>query len=109
MSGKLHKSARSRLDLLQHFIYIGERNLDAGKRFLAATQKDCLRLAEMPGLGTERDFGNPKLAGMRSWPIKGFENFLIFYMPTKIGINIVRIIHGAQALDRIFAPDPVAD
>ena len=36
----------------------------------------------------------------------GFENFLIFYVPTKSGINIVRVLHGAQDLDRIFGPSP---
>src|SRR5688500_2954342 len=85
---------------------MGERNLDAAKRFVAAAQKACHKLADMPGLGTERDFGNPKLAGIRSWPITGFENFLIFYVPTKSGINIVRVLHGAQDLDRIFGPSP---
>jgi toxin ParE1/3/4 len=37
-----------------------------------------------------------ELAGIRKWPVKGFENFLIFYRPRAKGISIVRVLHGSQ-------------
>jgi toxin ParE1/3/4 len=98
----IHRRPEARLDLLQHFVYIGENNLDAARRFLTAAQSDCKSLARMPGMGAMRDFNNPAMAGLRSWPIKGFENFLIFYLPTPTGIDVVRVLHGAQDLNRIF-------
>jgi toxin ParE1/3/4 len=87
---------------LQYYVYIGERNLDAAKRFLTAAQDACRMLARMPGMGALREFKNPAMTGLRSWPIKGFENFLILYLPTPSGIDVVRVIHGARDLDRLF-------
>jgi toxin ParE1/3/4 len=98
----IHRRPAARLDLLQHFVYIGENNLDAARRFLTAAQDACKTLARMPGMGASRDFGNPEWADLRAWPISGFENFLIFYLPTPTGIDVVRVIHGAQDLQRIF-------
>ena len=102
MSPTIHRRPAARLDLLQHFVYIGENNLDAARRFLTAAQDACKALARMPGMGALRDFDNPEWAQLRSWPIKGFENFLIFYLPTPTGIDVVRVIHGAQDLRRVF-------
>lgn len=102
MSPTIHRRPAARLDLLQHFVYIGENNLDAARRFLTATQDACKALARMPRMGALRDFDNPEWAELRSWPVKGFENFLIFYLPTPTGIDVVRVVHGAQDLRRVF-------
>ena len=68
MSRRVTRKAEARLDLLQYFVYIGERNLDAAERFLQAAEEAFTKLADMPGMGAERDFGNPVLAGLRSSP-----------------------------------------
>jgi len=102
VSPTIHRRPAARLDLLQHFVYIGENNLDAARRFLTATQDACKALARMPRMGALRDFDNPEWAELRSWPVKGFENFLIFYLPTPTGIDVVRVVHGAQDLRRVF-------
>lgn len=102
MTPTIHRRAEARLDLLQHFVYIGEQSWDAASRFLTAAQDACKLLARMPGAGAVREFKNPKASGMRSWPIKGFENYLIFYLKTDTGIEIVRVLHGARDLDRVF-------
>jgi toxin ParE1/3/4 len=61
-----------------------------------------MMLAQFPGMGARREFRNPKLAGMRLWPITRFPKYLIFYQPTKRGIRVVRVIHGARDVGRIF-------
>jgi toxin ParE1/3/4 len=33
---------------------------------------------------------------MRKWQVKGFEKFLIFYLPHSKGVSIVRVLHAAQ-------------
>ena len=50
----------------------------------------------MPELGAARSFANPKLAGLRMWPIKGFEKQLVFYRPVKEGIEVIRVLHAAR-------------
>lgn len=93
---------QARLDLLQTFVFIGERNLPAAERFTAAAEADCATLAAMPGMGRLREFGRPDLADVRSWPVGGFNDYLIFYRPTATGIDVLRVIHGARDVDALF-------
>jgi len=53
-------------------------------------------------MGAGREFRNPKLVGMRMWPITRFPKYLICYPPTKRGIRVIRVIHGARDIRRIF-------
>jgi len=96
------KTPRARADLVEIAASIGERNEEAAYRFLRAAGKAFLTLAEFPGMGALREVRNPKLAGLRSWPITGFRNYLIFYTPTKRGIRVLRVLHGARDLRQIF-------
>lgn len=102
MSPRIVIFPEAQRDLDEQFVYIGERNFDAAERFEAAVRDDLKQLAAMPGMGALRDFPNARLLGMRSWPVKGFENHLIFYRPVSDGIEVIRIIHGARDLDHIF-------
>ncbi|HZN69128.1 MAG TPA: type II toxin-antitoxin system RelE/ParE family toxin [Tepidisphaeraceae bacterium] len=78
-------------------------NLEAGKRFYDAVLHDMLQLSAMPGMGGQRPSPNPRLKGLRSWPIRGYRNFLIFYLPIENGIDVLRILHGARDVDRVIA------
>jgi toxin ParE1/3/4 len=42
------------------------------------------------------------MAGLRSWAIRGFATFLVFYRPTQRGIEVIRVLHGARDLDAIL-------
>jgi toxin ParE1/3/4 len=94
------KHRKALRDVLEIFVYIGEDNLDAADRFLAAYDADLKRLAMIPHIGRLREFHNPKLINLRSWPISGFENFLLFYRPTDAEVQILRVIHGARDIER---------
>ena len=82
--------------------YIAQDNVDAAIRFYFAVQDAFDKLAVMPGMGAIRPVQNAALKGLRSWPIKGFGNYLIFYMPLPDrGIDVLHILHGARNVDRI--------
>jgi toxin ParE1/3/4 len=81
-----------------------QRNLDASDAFLAAVKEGYRLLAMMPGAGSLRDYGDPELSGMRVWPVPRFRNYLIFYLATQEQVRILRVLHGAQNLEAIFAP-----
>jgi plasmid stabilization system protein ParE len=73
-------------------------------RFVNAVEADYRRLAEMPGIGAKRE-EFARFPNLRSWPVHGFRNYLIFYLPIEIdkkGIEILRLLHGAQNFDAIF-------
>lgn len=92
-------------DLDHHTIYIADDNPEAARRFLSATEATFTRLVEMPRLGSRRQFQNPELADLRMWPVPGFVNYLIFYRPTADGIQVIRVLHGAQDRDQILGPE----
>lgn len=53
-------------------------------------------------MGALRQFTNSRLDGVRSWPIRHFMNYLIFYRPIDGGVEVLRILHGARDIERIF-------
>ena len=103
MSRETRKARLAIGDLLQHYVYIGGNNLDAAERFLRAAVEEALDdLSNMPGMGRVREFRRPGLTGVRSWPVKGCENYLVFYRKIPDGIEVLRVLHGARDIDRIF-------
>jgi toxin ParE1/3/4 len=106
MSGRLIIRQPVVVDMEGIADYLAERSLDAADRFLDACRADFQRLVDMPGIGRLREFENPRAAGIRSWPITGFRNYLIFYRPIENGVEILHVIHGARDIDAIFeSPD----
>ena len=42
------------------------------------------------------------LRGIRSWPVSGFERYYVFYRSSEEGIEVVRVLHGAEDIDAIL-------
>jgi toxin ParE1/3/4 len=59
-------------------------------------------LADTPGLGRACKFQNPRLKAIRSWRIKDFENYLIFYRAVAVGIQVNHVYHGARDIEALF-------
>jgi plasmid stabilization system protein ParE len=49
-------------------------------RFVDAVEASVEQLLRMPHMGAPRELRNPALKGLRVWPVKEFEEFLIFYV-----------------------------
>jgi toxin ParE1/3/4 len=80
--------------------YIAMDNLDAADRFIEAAYGTFQELARMPGMGRNRTFPQARLRNMRSFRIRGFENYLIFYRPIQDGIEVFHVVHGARDLEQ---------
>ncbi len=79
-------------------------------RFLDAAEASFEHLAAMPELGVARDYRDPRLSGVRMWPIGRFENYLIFYRPAARGVEIVRVLHAKRDIGAVFnSRTPVED
>ena len=83
--------------LAQH---IARDNVEAALRFLEAAELAFQKLAEMPGMAGLWESPNPRLAGIRVWSIRKFENYLIFYRPIQEGIELIRVLHGSRNIER---------
>ncbi len=85
--------------------YLSQENPESARRFLAAIEETIQQLLTIPGLGRVRKYLNPKLKDLRSWRIRGFEKWLVFYRPTDDRIEIVRILHGARDLTPLLSEE----
>jgi toxin ParE1/3/4 len=96
------RAGLAEVDLLEHLDYIADDNPDAASRFIQAVEKALERLSEMPEIGAVREFDNPRLAGVRLWPVPKFSRYLIFYQVTEDSIRILRVLHGARDIPSLF-------
>jgi toxin ParE1/3/4 len=56
----------------------------------------------MPNLGKSYQINNPKLKGLRQWKIKGFQQYIIFYLVSEEFLKIVRIIYATRDIATIL-------
>ena len=92
-------------DLAEQRDYLENTNPQVAERYLQAVEQTFNQLAQLPGLGAPREYGKPNLSGMRMRPVKGFERYLIFYLPNDNGIDVVRVLHSSRDIARLFALD----
>ena len=84
-------------DLIAHYIYLAENAGDAtADRFLSNAEASFNDLAKQPKIGAPLTLRRSELAGLRKWQVRKFDNFLIFYVPHRGGVSIVRVLHAAQ-------------
>jgi toxin ParE1/3/4 len=43
-----------------------------------------------------------QFSGLRRFPVKGFEKYLLFYLSGSQGIDVIRVVHGARDIGAIF-------
>ena len=90
--------------MLEQFVYFGEQaSVELAERYFAAVDATCLQLVDHPSRGVLYDSGVAGLKGLRRFPVKGFENYLLFYLPHQSGIDVIRVFHGARHIDNLFA------
>jgi plasmid stabilization system protein ParE len=93
------------IDLAADF-YVREANVNTALWFLVAVDQVFERLAMHPQIGTSAKNLEPRLALVRYWPVPGFETYLVFYLPLPGVVEILRMLHGARDLPRVFDEEP---
>jgi toxin ParE1/3/4 len=82
--------------------FIARDNPEVADQVLESAFETFATLASTPGLGRLRKFHDPRLKGIRSWHISGFDNYLIFYRAVAEGIQVMHVYHGARDLESFF-------
>ena len=102
---------RAQDDILRQFRwYLVEQDApDAAFRFMEAVEASVEQLLSMPYIGAPRELRNQALEGLRFWPVKDFDDFLIFYVVVEDTVRVIRILHGKRALDRILKKESADD
>jgi toxin ParE1/3/4 len=84
-------------DLLRQVEWYAEQGLpDIARRFHAAVLDTIDALLAMPEAGPPRHTGNPRLTGLRSQHVKGFDAFRVYYLTHPELITVVRILHSKR-------------
>jgi toxin ParE1/3/4 len=92
-------------DLDRHAQWLAsEAGADVAARFLDSARSTFEKLSDNAGWGAPFALQNGRLQNLRKWRVAGFSAALIFYKPTKNGVEIIRVFHAAQ--DWIAVLDP---
>ena len=76
--------------------FIAADNPRAAARLIDSLEEKCQALADMPGMGRSRE----ELAPNLSSSLVG--KYVIFYRPDAEGVEIIRVIHGARDIPKLF-------
>jgi len=82
--------------------YIAQDNAQAATAVFESAFETFRILAESPHIGVLRKFRNPRLRGIRSMPVTGFPNYLVFYRVIAGVLQIHHVYHGARDLNALF-------
>lgn len=85
--------------------YSEESGPELAMRFLRSVQHACDLLRSHPTAGSVACLARTDLRGIRRWPVPEFRAHLIFYRLVGDDVEIVRVLHGARDIERIFETD----
>ncbi len=82
--------------------YATEAGVETALRFLDATERAFEFILDNSAAGSPGRYRSDKLEGIRRWPVPGYKDYLVFYRVTEAAVEIVRVLHGARDVERIF-------
>ena len=105
MGGRVRWRSVAVRDLDEAYGFIAEESPEAAERLLDAVDKSISLLRENPSAGQLRMFRSPRGRGTRSWPVRGYANYLIFYRVENGDLEVMRFLHGARDLPSYLEAD----
>jgi hypothetical protein len=52
--------------------------------------------------GALRHIDNPRLTGLRTWPVNRFDDFKVYCLASSEFLTVVRILHGRRYIEAIL-------
>ncbi|MEO6393252.1 MAG: type II toxin-antitoxin system RelE/ParE family toxin [Pyrinomonadaceae bacterium] len=102
MTFRILKRPQAERDIEECFVYIGDDNVEIALLFILAVEQSLDELSRFPSLGKTCEFQNEQLQTMRGWHVKGYEDYLLFYLVNADSIELVRLLHSARDIDMLF-------
>ena len=102
MRRTLHRHPQALSDVEESAVFIGQEAPEAALRFIEAVEATLRLLTENPELGPARECERSELAGLRFFPVKGFDKHLIFYRTNRAGIEIIRVLYGTRDIEPLL-------
>ena len=94
----------ARDDILRQFRYylVDQGDAQVADRFLSAVRKTVNLIARTPQGGAPKRLSLEALRGLRSWPVKGFEDVRVYYLAAEGQVRVVRVLHGKRDINSIL-------
>ena len=90
-------------DILHQVEWYAEKGVPAvALRFSDAVAESIKAVIAMPLSGAPKATTNPRLAGLRTWPVKGFDEFRIYYLVQPELLTVVRVLHDKRDTDALL-------
>jgi toxin ParE1/3/4 len=90
------RSERAQQDLEGILDFLDSQSTQAADRFAVKFEQSCELHAAHPQIGAGATEYAPNLRHFTVW------NYAIFYRPLEDGIELIRIIHGARDIPKLF-------
>ncbi len=97
MIRRLVISRDAETDLTLIWVYYAERSERAAKRIRYEISSNYDLLLQFPSMGRRRE---ELRKGLRSFPV---DDYVIFYRELTDGIEVLRVLHGAQDVAGVFS------
>ena len=97
-------SPAAREDIVRQYRYLllEQSSPLAAERFLKAVRMSIRQVSKRPGVGAPIALKNPRLAGIRSWPVEGFSSIRVYYLVAEKRLRVVRVLHGKRDINLIL-------
>jgi plasmid stabilization system protein ParE len=94
----------ARDDILRQYRYylVEQDKPRVAERFLSAVRRTIETTIRMPQGGVPKRLSREALRGLRSWPVKGFEDLRVYYLADESGVRVVRVLHGKRDINSIL-------
>ena len=98
MSRRIRRTRQAGDDIVRAYLYVHDRSPQGADRLMDAIERSIRRLLDTPGVGRHWNSPDPRLDGMRVTTVTPYRSYLIFFRAVPGGIEVFRVVHGAQAL-----------
>ena len=87
-------------DIIRHIERYAAQNLPpVARRFHAAVLVAIDALTDGPESGSPKALGDPCLALLRAWPVKGFDEFWVYYLAGRDAVTVLRVLHTKRDIE----------
>jgi plasmid stabilization system protein ParE len=108
---KLSVLPSARTDIRKQIEYYLELDLPhVADRFQLAVNASIRAALQRPNAGSPRPrFHNSALSGLRTWGVRGFDQFRIYYLVRSNTLVVVRILHDKRDVGAILEKQTIVD
>ena len=97
-------------DMFQQYDWYERQGLSTvADRFSAAVAAGINAALKTPKAGSPKQVRNPALSGLRTWPVKGFDEFHIYYLLRQDVFMVIRVLHDKRDVGSILGKQTIDD